>query len=73
MKDTKKIYYQITLQSLCGELLITLKTKWRSAERAFNAMQRFKKKGLSGCLVALWNNGRDDYGILDTHEFQEAL
>ena len=67
-REIKMIYYQFTLRISDG-LPMTMKTRYRSYDRAIRAMNQYIKSGLSGCMVTLFVNSKTDYGMKEVREF----
>ncbi len=61
-------YYQFVLR-VPGGLPVTMRRKYRKEARALDAMRKYKKHGVSGCMVTLFVNSDKDYGTKEVMEF----
>lgn len=48
---------------------MTMKTKYRSYDKAVKALNTYVKEGISGCLITLSNGGDYGYGFVSSKEF----
>ncbi len=47
----------------------TMKTKYRSYDRAMKALRKYVKEGFSGCMVTISCGGSMGYGLMSSKEF----